>query len=50
MGRDIKVVTMRVRARVRAFFTNAGMGKGTIVPYPLSSLLANIYTHISVFE
>ncbi|KEH43948.1 hypothetical protein MTR_1g105685 [Medicago truncatula] len=37
-GRALKLLPTRVRARVRAFFTNVGMGMDTIVHYPLSSL------------
>jgi len=36
-GKALKLLPTRVRVRVRAFFTNAGMGKGTIVPYPLGT-------------
>ncbi|KEH41489.1 hypothetical protein MTR_1g051500 [Medicago truncatula] len=34
-GRAVKLLPTRVRARIRAFFTNEGMGMGIIVPYPL---------------
>ena len=33
----MKLLPTRVRARIRAFFTNAGMGKSTVVPYPLGT-------------
>jgi len=37
MGRALKLLPMRVRARVRAFFTNAGIWMSTIVSYPLGT-------------
>ncbi|KEH27851.1 hypothetical protein MTR_5g043835 [Medicago truncatula] len=36
-GRALKLLSTRVRAWVRAFFTNEGMGMDTIVPYPLGT-------------
>jgi len=33
-GKVLKFLPPRVWARVRVIFTNASMGKGTIVPYP----------------
>ena len=33
----LRLLPTRVRARVRVFFTNAGMEKGTIVPYALGT-------------
>ncbi|AES63917.1 hypothetical protein MTR_2g014810 [Medicago truncatula] len=36
-GRALKLLPTRVRARVRTFFTNEGMGIDTIVPYPLGT-------------
>jgi len=31
MGKDTKIVSTRIQARVHKFFSNAGMGKDTIV-------------------
>jgi len=36
-GRALKLLPTRVRAWVRVFFTNVGMGMGTIVPCPLGT-------------
>ncbi|AES90069.1 hypothetical protein MTR_4g083930 [Medicago truncatula] len=36
-GRGLKLLPTRVRARVRIFFINAGMGTDIVVPYPLGT-------------
>jgi len=35
-GRTLKLLP----TRIQTFFINAGIGKGTIVPYPLASLVS----------
>ncbi|KEH24014.1 hypothetical protein MTR_7g101083 [Medicago truncatula] len=35
--RALKLLSTRVRVRVQTFFTNEGMGMGTIIPYLLGT-------------